>query len=97
MYYITLHHAAHARVSHRHFGLVLLLVADNALSGEEHTCYRSSIFKCYASYLSGVNDTCCTQVAKLFCLSVVAIIAFTFAHLVDDYGTLDASVAADLT
>ena len=93
----TLHHAAHAGVSHWHFGLVLLLVADNALSSEEHACNRSSIFKSHTSYLGGVYHTSCTQVTKLLGLCVVAIVTFAFAHLVHDNSTLDASVAANLT
>ena len=93
---VGLHHAAHARVGHRHFGLVFLLVADDALCGEEHACYRGSVFEGYASNLGRVYHTRSAEVAKLFSLSVVAIIAFAFAHLINDDRTFNTSVAADL-
>lgn len=50
-----LHHAAHARSRHGHLGLVFLLVADDALGGEEHACHRGCVFKGNAGYLGGVN------------------------------------------
>ena len=53
-----LHHAAHAAHTggtHRHFRMLLLLVADDALGSEEHACHRGCVFKGYAGYLGGVN------------------------------------------
>lgn len=35
----VLHHAAHTRLCHRHCRLLLGLVHDETLCGEEHACY----------------------------------------------------------
>lgn len=35
----VLHHAAHTRLCHRHCRLLLRLVHDETLCGEEHACY----------------------------------------------------------
>ena len=50
-------HAAHAGVTHWHFGLVLLGVADDALGGEEHSGNAGCVLKSNAGYLGRVDDS----------------------------------------
>ena len=52
----SLHHATHAGLGHWNSWLVLWLVADKALCGEEHACYGSGVFEGYAGYLCWVDD-----------------------------------------
>lgn len=91
-----LHHATHSGVTHREFGLVFLLIADNTFGSEEHAGNRSCIFECYTSYLGRVNHTGSTQVDKLFGLGIIAIVTFALANLVYNNSSLNTGVAADL-
>ncbi len=94
---LALHHAAHSRCAHGHFGLVLLLVADDALSGEEHAGHAGCILQSDTGYLGGVYYAGSAQVAECLVLGIVAVEAFAFAYLVYDDCTFHTCVGADLT
>ena len=89
-------HTAHTGSTSGEGGLGSGFVADDALSGEEHTSHRGRIFEGYACDLGGIDDTGSAEVAELTGLGVVAVVALKFAHLIDDDGTFLAGIEANL-
>ena len=93
-----LHHAAHATLAHRHCGsLFLRLVANETLSGEEHTCNRGSILKSYALYLSRIDNSSLTQILVNILACIVAEVAFALANLLNNNGTFATCILNNLT
>lgn len=95
-----LHHAAHAThtgVHGGHSGSILLLVGDDALGREEHTCDRSSVLQRYTRDLCWVDDARSVEVLELVKASVVAEVTFAILDALYDDSTFLTSVGDDLT
>ena len=80
-----------------HSRLLLRLVADEALSGQEHTCYRSSVLQSHTLYLGRVDDTSCAQVFVLVLTGIVTKVALALANLVHYDSALATGVEDNLT
>ena len=90
-----LHHSAHSRCT-THWGRILLgLIHDEALGGEEHACDGCSILQSHACHLCRVDDTSLAEVLIFACASVVTEVTFTLAYLLYDYSALAACVGND--
>ena len=92
----TTHSAAHTRIHRRHSSSLFFFLSDHALSSQEHTCDRSSVLQCYASYLSWVDYTSLAQILETVLTSVVTEVALAFLHFLNDNGTFLTSVSYDL-
>ena len=95
-----LHHAAHtthARGCGRHLGLVLFLLYQDALGGEEHACDRGSVLESNTSYLGWVDDASGEEVLEVVGASIVTKVALALLDLLNNNGTLFATVEDDLT
>ena len=91
-----LHHAAHARVAHRHGGFLLRLVNNQALSGQEHTGNAGGILKSHAGYLGRINDTSLAHVLILVGTGIVAEVTLALANLLDDNSALSTAIDGNL-
>ena len=92
-----LHHSAHSRCT-THWGRILLgLIHDEALGGEEHACDRGSVLKSNASHLGRVNHTSLAQVFEYVGAGIITEVAFALAHLLYYHGTLATGICDNLT
>ena len=94
-----LHHAAHATHAgsgHSGGGVLLLLLGDDTLGGEEHTGDGGGVLEGYAGHLGGVDDTGCHEVFVGVGAGVVAEVGIALLDLLNHYGTLLAGVGHDL-
>ena len=93
-----LHHATHARcTAHRHSRLLLGLVANEALGGEEHTGNRSGVLQSNTSHLGRIDDASLAQVLVLVQTGIVTEVSLALTNLLYDNGTFLASIADNLT
>ena len=93
-----LHHAAHSRgTAHRHFGLILLGITDDALGGEEHAGDAGSVLQSHTCHFGRVDDAGSAEVLVAVCACVVAVVALLVLHVVDDDAAFQACILDNLT
>ena len=91
-----LHHATHTRLCCGHHRLLLGLIDDEALRGEEHASDGCCVLQGYASHLGRVDDTSCAEILVDVLAGIVTVVALALADLINHHGTLATSVGDNL-
>ena len=95
--FLILHHTTHAWGStHRHSRLLLGLVADETLGGEEHAGDRSGVLQSHTGHLGRVDDSSLAQILVDIGTGIVTKVALTLADFLDNYCTLATGVGCRL-
>lgn len=98
---MKLHHAMklhHGGLTSGHGrSLLLWLVNDEALRGEEHACDRSGILQSHTLNLGRIDDTSLTQVLELILTGIVTEVTLALTYLIDNHSALAAGIGNNLT